>query len=376
MDLLLSAVGQTCTLVTMNYMIMRIGIRNGTLARDNFVIPLCAGCASILMMMMPFPNGTVVSDLGFIPTIITGLRFGLTSAAATAAFPLLYDLWVDSTPPLQHAPVLILSILFSLGRRPVANAGIEHDVVPASLGLWIGSGIFIYHLLFSLYRGMTAPLTLLELVGIHAFLVLLLTALIRMVNEEQRYWSILHSMQLKAHQDSLTRLPNYRSFSGIAERTMKTRPISILMIDIDYFKNYNDQLGHLRGDELLLQVGHLLQGLIGEKDYLARYGGEEFIIMCDSGNAEEVERLASRLCRAVAEHPFEGREVQPEGRVTISIGIALPLQKEETLFQMISRADFALYHSKHKGKNRYSFYHETTQAHSPADHGSSGGTGF
>lgn len=367
MNLLLSAVGQACTLVTMNYIIMRIGIRYGSLARNIVVISLCAGLASIAVMLMPFPDGFVVTDLGFVPTIIAGLRFGWTAAAATAAFPLLFDLLVNSSPPLQHAPVLILSVLFSWVRRLGADARPDHHDIPVSLGLWIGSGLLIYHLLFSLYQGLSGMAPLLALVGIHGFLVLLLAALIRMINEEQRYWSVLHSMQLKAHQDSLTRLPNYRSFANIAERTMTTRPISILMIDIDYFKNYNDRLGHLKGDELLLQVGHLLQGLIGETDYLARYGGEEFIIMCDSGNAEQVERLASRLCWVVAEHPFEGREVQPGGRVTISIGIALPLPKGDSLFDMISRADTALYHSKHQGKNRYSFYHETPQAHSPAD---------
>ncbi|WJH32211.1 GGDEF domain-containing protein [Paenibacillus sp. CC-CFT747] len=186
--------------------------------------------------------------------------------------------------------------------------------------------------------------------------------LIAMLNEESSAWFDQRKLELMASQDRLTRLPNLRSFMRIAENTLKEQPIAILMLDIDDFKNYNDRLGHLQGDQLLQEAGAVLRSAAGEKDYVARYGGEEFIVMSSGCDDISMAVLAGKLCRTVSDYPFPKREVQPDGRITISVGAAAAKQPKEDLRRLIAQADEALYYSKHTGKSKYTIYEDTLPA--------------
>jgi diguanylate cyclase len=174
-----------------------------------------------------------------------------------------------------------------------------------------------------------------------------------MYNDENRTWMLQRRLELQANQDGLTGLPNLRSFMNIARNTVLLRPISIMMIDIDNFKKYNDTFGHLQGDKLLREVGQILRSSVYEHDYVARYGGEEFIIMSQLTDYEQLSDYAYRLCHAVEAHQSNSQE---EARTTISIGISISESQQDELLRMISEADEALYISKGNGKNRYTFY--------------------
>jgi diguanylate cyclase len=137
---------------------------------------------------------------------------------------------------------------------------------------------------------------------------------------------------------------------------IKRERVSILMIDIDNFKNYNDRLGHQQGDKLLREAGNVLKKAIGERDYIARYGGEEFIVLCHAYRRDELRALADKLCRAVSEHPFPMREVQPGKTLSISVGISTSRKADANLQELIAEADAALYQSKSTGKNKFSFF--------------------
>ena len=128
------------------------------------------------------------------------------------------------------------------------------------------------------------------------------------------------------------------------------------MVDLDYFKNYNDFHGHVMGDYLLQRIGHLLRHSIGEKDYMARYGGEEFVILCHSHHQHDLENQAIKLCQTVASFPFMGKEAQPGQQLTISVGISTADSTGQNLHKLIAEADAALYSSKHNGRNRFTFY--------------------
>jgi diguanylate cyclase (GGDEF)-like protein len=124
------------------------------------------------------------------------------------------------------------------------------------------------------------------------------------------------------------------------------------MIDIDNFKDYNDQHGHLQGDEILKQAAVLFREQIRNSDIAVRYGGEEFVVVMPETGKELALLVGEKLCRTFAEFPFPLRETQPGGRLTISIGIATFPHDASGARELIDMADKALYLAKGEGKNR------------------------
>src|SRR6478609_3468847 len=157
--------------------------------------------------------------------------------------------------------------------------------------------------------------------------------------------------------DGLTDLYNHRHFrerlSLEMERSNRTGlPLSVLMIDVDHFKGYNDRHGHLAGDNALRGVSKILQHGRRANDVVARYGGEEFaIILLDVGR-NAAKEVAERICAQVAEFPFEFGSTQPSGKLTISVGVAsFPDDGAEPAL-VLAAADRALFAAKNAGRNR------------------------
>lgn len=150
-----------------------------------------------------------------------------------------------------------------------------------------------------------------------------------------------------ADTDALTGISNRRHFDRLLregfERALLTgRRLSVLLIDVDHFKRVNDSEGHLAGDQLLRELGQLLQNAVRSDTVVARYGGEEFAVISPSGLREAV-GLAERLRRAV----------EADSRIRISIGVAsfeAALDGDEPA--LLARADRALYAAKEGGRNR------------------------
>lgn len=125
-------------------------------------------------------------------------------------------------------------------------------------------------------------------------------------------------------------------------------PVSVLMIDVDHFKRYNDSEGHLAGDSLLMLVTSAFKGAIRDDDYAARYGGDEFLLILKGISQEEAVPIAERLQRHVA----QARAAGGPGSVTVSVGIASFPTHGKTPEAMIASADAALYEAKKGGRNR------------------------
>jgi diguanylate cyclase (GGDEF)-like protein len=156
--------------------------------------------------------------------------------------------------------------------------------------------------------------------------------------------------------DGLTGLHNHRHFrerlSLEMERSNRTGlPLSVLMIDVDHFKIYNDRNGHMAGDNALRGVSKILQHGRRANDIVARYGGEEFaIILLDVGK-QAAREVGDRICAQVAEFPFEFGGSQPLGKLTISLGVAsFPDDGSEPAL-VLSAADRALFAAKSGGRN-------------------------
>ncbi len=162
----------------------------------------------------------------------------------------------------------------------------------------------------------------------------------------------LHELSVK---DGLTGLHNRRhlmeTLASEAARAERHRhPFAVLMIDLDHFKQYNDTLGHLAGDRLLVRIAEIFRESIRAVDYAARYGGEEFLVMLPESTPEAAMEVAERIRARVAADTCGG--THETGRVTVSIGVAVFPKSGNTAEALIARADEALYEAKRRGRNR------------------------
>lgn len=138
------------------------------------------------------------------------------------------------------------------------------------------------------------------------------------------------------------------------DRSLRQRhPLSLLMFDIDDFKQYNDTLGHLAGDQVLWELGQVIHATIRKIDIAARYGGEEFVIVLPYTEESGAAVVAERLRKAVEEHSFSYKGRYVERNITISIGLACFRQQvDKPVEYLINEADMALYQAKDAGKNQ------------------------
>ncbi len=160
--------------------------------------------------------------------------------------------------------------------------------------------------------------------------------------------------------DGLTGLYNQRYFRDrLAEELDRSKRnqgfISLMMLDIDYFKNYNDVQGHLQGDQLLVDFASIIKSNVRKYDIVCRYGGEEFAVILPDCTQDEAAYTAERIRSACEDHEFFGREQQPAGRVTVSIGVSF-YPKASTGQDLILFADRALYKAKHRKRNKVECY--------------------
>ncbi len=160
-------------------------------------------------------------------------------------------------------------------------------------------------------------------------------------------------LQRLSNTDELTGLHNRRQLARLfeieIERSRRTgRPLSVLMIDIDHFKSFNDTFGHLEGDALLRRLGSFLTQELRATDVLARYGGEEFIVLLPDTANKDAEQLAERLRQEF----IDQRRASADPEVTLSIGIATGPGDGKTRDQLVAAADSALYDAKRDGRNR------------------------
>ncbi len=157
--------------------------------------------------------------------------------------------------------------------------------------------------------------------------------------------------------DVLTGLLNRRYFqerlTEEIERSRRHRiPVSLIMVDIDNFKAFNDNYGHLGGDEILILLGQALRNYIRAIDVAARYGGEEFTIILPQTNKEDARIIAERLCREIERNETLHKKFSDLTRLTVSVGLATFPDDAETFEELIRNADRALYQAKLQGKNR------------------------
>lgn len=157
--------------------------------------------------------------------------------------------------------------------------------------------------------------------------------------------------------DELTKLYNYRYFEKkirdeVHRGKRYNRIFSIILLDIDYFKHFNDKNGHLTGNKALMDLASILKTSIRSVDFSARYGGEEFVLVLPETDKRGAECMAAKLLDRVREHAFLGGDNQPGKRLTISGGIAAYPEDGADHEAILKKADHLLYMAKASGKDQ------------------------
>ena len=164
------------------------------------------------------------------------------------------------------------------------------------------------------------------------------------------------SVENMANYDTLTNLYNRRYFEEKlrveAKRSFpNSKPISLIMVDIDHFKKVNDTFGHPEGDMILREIASLLKKSVREGDTVARYGGEEFILILPGASIEASSMIAERIRQSVESTRFDVRKAQLN--LSVSLGISsFPIHRASSDGELIKMADQALYEAKRGGRNR------------------------
>ncbi|GAB4249928.1 MAG: diguanylate cyclase [Deferrisoma sp.] len=190
--------------------------------------------------------------------------------------------------------------------------------------------------------------------------------------ERSTYWAQSKELRRLSITDGLTGLLNRRYFQErlaqeLDRASRHSHPLSLILIDIDHFKHYNDTNGHPAGDKALVLLGRILRASVRAIDVVSRFGGEEFAIILPETRKREAVEIGERIRKEVEAFYFPGEERQPGGKLTISMGVAAFPEDARDLRGLIQRADRALYLAKARGRNRIEAHATAPAAPAPAE---------
>lgn len=162
--------------------------------------------------------------------------------------------------------------------------------------------------------------------------------------------------------DGLTGIYNHRSFHSILDEQLlrakiENKSLALLMLDVDYFKYYNDAYGHQKGDEVLCTIAKLIEENTKHIGFCARYGGEEFAVIIPDCNKECGVEIGELIRQAIEKTDFKGANILPKGRLTVSVGVVCFPESADSKEQLIQKADEAMYKAKYTSKNKVEVYY-------------------
>lgn len=354
----------TTMIITFVYIFIRL--KNFILKKTSnpkyviLLVPIIMGIVSVFAIHMPYQYGTMLFDLRSVPIFLASYLGSWKIGVLSAIFPSVYRYSIGGNNVLRG---LLLELLL-----PIIVASLFHrskKLKPPAQTIKF-RGFFIRFLIFyvlkvvsSLVWGISSVPMFLKIQSTTAlFSSITLLFMIIMINDANKDLLIEQRLKYLSRHDTMTTLPNLRYFKSQVENIIKNNiPVAIAMLDIDFFKNYNDTYGHPAGDVILKDVAQILKESVrtanGQAhDIIARYGGEEFIIcFTNVASMDQVCTIVERIRKRIEDHPFVGQSAQPSGNLTSSFGITISLENEKSLDKLIEEADWALYRSKQKGRN-------------------------
>ncbi|WP_083462870.1 GGDEF domain-containing protein [Calditerricola satsumensis] len=210
-----------------------------------------------------------------------------------------------------------------------------------------------------------SSITLSSLLYYHGMLgvFLFVTFIVLIAVSFNNYYVLYQEQKNKAITDPLTGLYNHGYFHERLEEEVQRaketgNPLSLLLLDLDDFKKYNDLFGHTKGDQYLKRFADLLRAHVRPTDMVFRYGGEEFAIILPQTDVETAYNIAQAMRKAINDTPFPGVEALPLGCISFSGGISTVTAETLNRYDLIKKADIALYYSKKQGKNQVHIYRD------------------
>ena len=176
---------------------------------------------------------------------------------------------------------------------------------------------------------------------------------------EEQLATLRKELEEMSYKDGLTGVANRRMFDSVLELEWSNarrsrQPLSLIMLDIDHFKEYNDHYGHIQGDDCLIRVAEVLTtAATRSRDFIARFGGEEFVLVLPETDADAAAKIAER-CRQLifkAQIPHASSPVSNVVTISVGVGTILPSHQDEPM-AFIEATDKKLYLAKHQGRNR------------------------
>jgi diguanylate cyclase len=345
-----------CILVTLIFISSQIfrntdlssGLSKGTRVQ----IGIIGGLAIVILIHFSIhitPN--VVMDFRHVVEVLAASIGGpaavMTAGGIAAVYRLLYE-GVDTASIVSSISILAASA----GCAAISSISMP---VKARLMLMLTFCMAISTAVFSILIGDRSELArAVALIWISSFIAG--GAVYYLVRRMDLSFKMLQQLKRESSHDFLTSLKNARQFESIYSGIINSSAgaherVSILMLDIDHFKNTNDTYGHIAGDIILREFGKLLSRVLRDEDTVARIGGEEFSVILTGLDAESTKEVAERLRAKVEAHEFR----LPEGaslKVTVSIGIAVYPLMADSIENLKRLADQKLYEAKQGGRNR------------------------
>ncbi|MFI4914878.1 MAG: diguanylate cyclase [Phycisphaerales bacterium JB060] len=284
------------------------------------------------------PDAFAALERGLVATVFGALVVTLLFVTMVAPHEQAENLWTVTRIGFW-APVVIAYGFLALGPRAGSVA---------AWSLWaVVAAIVASHVARPEGHARSELVALVEMLAAMALAILVLSGFARVARATEKRAAALEA---EAHTDALTGLPNRRRAEGALEDEVERsdrygRPLSVLLFDLDRFKDVNDALGHEAGDRVLSEVRSLLAQRLRDSDVLARWGGEEFLLIAPEMGRAQAARLAERLRRLVELHDFG-----VGSGLTASFGVA-ERRVGETAAELVRRADEAMYAAKRDGRN-------------------------
>lgn len=285
----------------------------------------------------------------------------LLTLCATLGLPYLPTVFSNGKNFFDDTTLIIPALVFGINLVALLCVMRIRDGRPEQLWVLVGMFAACVDVWLTLYGGSRFSLG-----WYFAKMTSLFTSLVVLISQLYGITRLYHSiagankiLMTQANQDGLTALSNRRCFDQVLEiewnrARRDKRSLALLMIDVDFFKKYNDCYGHLAGDDCLRQIAqHLLRVINRPGDIAARYGGEEFVVMLPNTDSNGARLVAERLLYNLSQAAIPHAQNLPLGHVTLSIGIAamVPALGNSTTMLALA-ADKALYVAKDQGRNQ------------------------
>lgn len=236
---------------------------------------------------------------------------------------------------------------------PVVVNSLQYGTKKGYIWAFLASGCIVFINMFNSSSRFDVDILVIGLIWLFAWLLGQMSKTERDIRED---------LQRLAAIDGLTGAYNHRSFYYFLDEfytqvKIDNKSLALIMIDVDFFKYYNDAYGHQRGDMILNKLAQMIDEEIVEVGICARYGGDEFAVLLPGFNSEVAVQVAEKIRKKVEEYEFDGASILPSGHLTISVGVSSYPEHADCKEHLLQRGDEALYRAKSINSNKVEVYY-------------------